>query len=211
MLELSKLSRPDAILLQKGLKASGEYNGTTRGLPGPKTAAAYARYLSNYGLDQVSFAERFARVAESQIGVHEVGGNNRGPDIDKYESATWLDPSKDWAWCASFLCWCICEAAQDEPVDWRRPRTAGAWDFERWAREQKHRGIRLIKPTPKNVKRGDILVFKMSHIGMARHDSKGGKVRTIEGNTGAQGQRDGDVVASKLRSLSKIRSVIRFP
>lgn len=43
-LDLGTLDRPDARLVQVGLKELGFYGGTTLGLPGPRTRAAYGRY-----------------------------------------------------------------------------------------------------------------------------------------------------------------------
>jgi hypothetical protein len=69
----------------------------------------------------------------------------------------------------------------------------------------------LRKPHKDNIRRGDILVFTFSHIGIAVGDiGKDGIVQTIEGNTNAEGSREGDGVYRKRRHASKIRSVIRF-
>lgn len=48
-LNLDTLDQPDARLIQAGLKAFGHYDGTTFGVPGPKTKAAYQRYLAAPG------------------------------------------------------------------------------------------------------------------------------------------------------------------
>jgi hypothetical protein len=44
-LDLDSLDKADARLIQGGLKTFGYYDGTMRGVPGPKTKAAYQRYI----------------------------------------------------------------------------------------------------------------------------------------------------------------------
>jgi hypothetical protein len=87
-----------------------------------------------------------------------------------------------------------------------RPETAGAWDFERWARQEK---LTLHKPR-KKIKAGDIVIFTFSHIGLAIEDEKGGYVRTIEGNTDSSGTREGGGVYEQKRKTSLVRSHIRL-
>ena len=70
MLNLSELSQQDAVLIQSGLKALGLYEGTTRGIPGPKTEAAYKKYLSPRD-NSFTSAELFSSIAESQVGERE--------------------------------------------------------------------------------------------------------------------------------------------
>lgn len=151
-----------------------------------------------------------ARMAESKIGTREKGRNNEGAEIDEFESATWLDPKDLNPWCASFICWCIREALGQfagTPPKWKRPQTPGAWDFERWAKEQK---LDLKKPPSGDIKRGDIVIYTFSHIGIAVADSNSFGVECVEGNTNENGSRDGNVVAKKTRAHNVIRSRIRL-
>lgn len=153
-------------------------------------------------------AEQLAKIAESQIGVRETKTNG-GKKIEEYQRATWLPPAA-WAWCAAFVCWCVREAMGSEKYTFTRPRTAGAWDFENWCRSVDN-SVKLRKPHKNDIKRGDIVVFTFSHIGIAVSDiSADGMVTTVEGNTNGAGSREGDGVYRKQRHSSKIRSVIRF-
>lgn len=206
MLKLNELDQKDAVLLQAGLKALGYYNGTTRGIPGPKTKRAYNKYLTQREKSE-SFAELLASIAKSQVGEREQG-NNGGRAVRKYQAATWLTPGP-WPWCAAFVCWCFKHALKEHPQVIQRPRTAGAWDFENWAKKE---GAELIKPVSSTrVRRGDILVYTFSHIGIAVGDEwQNGKVDTVEGNTNAAGAREGDGVYRKTRNKSQIRSIIRL-
>lgn len=217
MLDLSDLDRQDASLIQRGLASLGLYSGTFRGLPGPLTKAAYEKYISGAKING-DRAARFRRelvrwcLEEEAKNIREVGGNNRGERIDWYEGATWLDPSKDWAWCASFVCRAIWETLKRTGIqpEWTRPRTPGAYAFrDQWARDNKERGIKTVK-MPGKIIAGDLVVFRFSHIGVAVGDSDGEWVETVEGNTGNGGGRDGDGLFKKRREVSLISAAIRF-
>ena len=203
MLELGQLDVKDAQLVQHGLRALGLYSGTTFGRPGPLTAAAYAEYRGQTRTGH--FAEELARVAEGEVGTREEG-NNGGVRIRDYQRATWL-PVGPWPWCAAFVCWCFQTAAARTEPGVPRPQTAGAWDFERWARKV---GAELLKP-PGPARRGDIVVFRFSHIGIVERDEVEGRgyLYTIEGNTDGAGGREGDGVWRKTRPASQVRSLIR--
>ena len=138
--------------------------------------------------------KRLIELASHEVGTHEVGGNNRGPRIEQYQAATWLKPAP-WPWCSAFLCWILREWLLSSPeacdllgldskkkIEKWRPRTAGAFDFERWAKEQ---GVRVIG--------GRSLAIE------GNTNSKG----TRDSNTG-------DGVWRKRRSVSSIRSLIRI-
>jgi len=165
--------------------------------------------------------KRLLEIATHEVGVHEDGGNNRGPRIVEYQSATWLKPAP-WPWCAAFICWVIREWLREPAVleklllrnnneaeKWR-PKTAGAFDFERWAREK---GLAVLK-RPAQAKAGDLVVFDFSHIGIVVKDQlTPDSIECIEGNTNVKGQRDsksGDGVWRKRRPASLVRSFIRI-
>ena len=155
--------------------------------------------------------QKMVLLAREEIGVSEVDGSNCGPRVDEYKAATWLDSDKGWPWCAAFLCWLLREAIKGEEVAFKRPQTAGAWDFENWAKKQVASGIDLRKPTNEDIKAGDIVIFTFSHIGLAVKDiDPSGYVITIEGNTNGAGSREGGSVLEKKRHVSKIRSRIRI-
>lgn len=162
----------------------------------------------------MSFAKEIVRIAKAEVGVREIRNTNCGVRVDEYKAATWLNPKKGWAWCAAFVCWVVREAMASAEVKqtktFKRPRTAGAWDFENWSLEQDST-TNTKKPHGGDILPGDIVVFTFSHIGIAvsspDHD---GSITTVEGNTDAAGSREGGGVYLKSRHLSKIRSRIRF-
>lgn len=160
------------------------------------------------------FTERLISVASAEVGTKETGTSNRGPRVDEYQRATWLK-EKDWGpWCASFVCWCIREVLKAEGIKettgFKRPQTAGAFDFERWSLAQDN-STQTRKPCGTDIKRGDLVIFSFSHIGIATGppNSKG-VFPTIEGNTNARGSRTGGMVCEGSRNISLVRSRIRF-
>jgi hypothetical protein len=161
-----------------------------------------------------NFIAHFIRIAQAEIGVEEVNGSNCGPRVNEYKAATWLPANKPWPWCAAFVCWCVREAMKTasihETKTFKRPRTAGAWDFENWSLAQDSTTW-TKKPHRGDIQPGDIVVFKFSHIGVAiSAPDKNGNVQTVEGNTDKAGSREGGGVYRKTRNVSQIRSRIRF-
>ncbi len=160
------------------------------------------------------FTERLVLTALAEVGVKETGTSNRGPRVDEYQRATWLD-QKDWgAWCAAFVCWVVRGAMTLEKIKetdgFHRPRTAGAWDFERWSLEQDYT-TKTAKPAGRDIKRGDIVIFTFSHIGIATSaPDADGNFHTVEGNSNSQGSRTGGMVCANTRNINLVRSRIRF-
>jgi len=154
-----------------------------------------------------TMADTLCDVAISQLGITEEGGNNIGPEIVKFQEATWLEPGA-WAWCAAFVDWCVMEAQSlTKKTDFERPQTAGAYDLENWAKT-KAKSPTVILSKEGKIRKGDIIVFTFSHCGIAVDDEDAGYIRTVEGNTNDEGSREGDGVYSKLRKRSLVRSFI---
>lgn len=158
--------------------------------------------------------QKIVDICHQEVGTTEVNGTNCGPRVDEYKAATWLNPKRGWPWCAAFVCWVVRKAAAESGVKFtprfKRPRTAGAWDFENWSLAQDcHTWTK--KPPQEDIQPGDIVIFHFSHIGFAISSPDSNNfVKTIEGNTDALGSREGGSVALKVRHISKIRSRIRF-
>jgi len=209
-MKIQDLPKPLASLAQRGLASLGFYSGTFGGVPGPKTLRAYEAYLAAGEGDlpkKGSLASRIVLLARGEVGVREEPkDSNRGKRVQEYQAATWLEGT-GWPWCAAFICWLCREVGVSEEV---RPRTAGAWDFERWARKNASPAD-IFKPASKTiVQPGDILVLKISHICLAVAGERNGRVATVEGNTNLSGSREGGGVYLRSRSLGEIRSVIRL-
>lgn len=119
--------------------------------------------------------DRLLAAARSQLGVVEVGGENRGPSVSKYQAATTV-PGTGWPWCQAFVRWCMDQAGI------LRDGYRGAYvpDFERWARVVKL--WRTGRP-----RAGWAIVFGgTGHVGIVEKVtttlSGRVKVHTIEGN-----------------------------
>lgn len=158
-----------------------------------------------------------AEIAESQVGVHE-SGENTGSQVKKYQATTSLGGT-GWPWCAAFVCWCFQEALKRPgfklavSLD-QVPRSARAFGFDTtWAKSVKaftFSGGKVNSKTGPQPKRGDIVVFSFSHVGIVTADYEGGGyVATVEGNTNEEGSREGNAVVKKRRSLSVCRNFVR--
>jgi hypothetical protein len=156
-------------------------------------------------------AASLVRIAASQVGVRESGGNNRGPSIVEYQKASWLPPGP-WPWCAAFCCWALREMLHTPAgamfldgarVDEWRCKDAKAFGWERWARDR-----RLTVLSESAVPHaGDLVIYDFSHIGVVENaDDWPRVIHTIEGNTNGRGDRDsttGDGVWRKARPPTK--------
>ena len=160
----------------------------------------------------MKLAERIVELAKKEVGVEEIGGTNCGPRVNEYKAATWLPPDQAWPWCAAFIDWLVMRAMEDsgKQFTFARPRTAGAWDLENWSMKQDGSTWTKLNPQASDIAPGDIVIFTFSHVGLAIDTPAKGLVQTVEGNSNAQGSREGGGVWKQTRKLSQIRSRIRF-
>ena len=161
----------------------------------------------------MKLAERLVELAKKEVGVEEIGGTNCGPRVNEYKAATWLPADQAWPWCAAFIDWLVMRAMEEESgrkFTFERPRTAGAWDLENWSMKQDGSTWTKLNPQASDIVAGDIVIFTFSHVGLAIDSPAKGLVQTVEGNSNAQGSREGGGVWKQTRKLSQIRSRIRF-
>ena len=158
-----------------------------------------------------SLAKTIVALAQKEVGVEEVNGTNCGDRVNEYKAATNLPPREAWPWCAAFVCWLVRQAMLKGggPYTFKRPTTAGAWDLENWSLRQDASTHTLCNPG-KDIRAGDIVIFKFSHVGIAIDSPIDESVATIEGNTDAEGSREGGGVFRKRRRISTIKTRIRF-
>jgi CHAP domain len=160
----------------------------------------------------MTLAAHITRVAKNEIGVEEINGTNCGPRVNQYKSATNLPPKEAWPWCAAFVCWVVKKSmtVARRKFTFTRPTTAGAWDLENWSLRQDD-STQTRRKFGRDIKPGDILIYTFSHCGFATSaPNANGYVKTVEGNTDANGSREGGGVFAKLRHVSKIKARIRF-
>jgi hypothetical protein len=151
---------------------------------------------------------KLVEIALAEVGTTEQGGNNNGDKVREYQAATWLTPDS-WPWCAAFVCWVLREAWRGTPNEKNRCRDASAFGWIKWANTHGHQ----ILSDASMARKGDIVVFDFSHIGIVVEDQHGSYINTVEGNTNGQGARDsdsGDGVWRKRRHRSSVRNYIRL-
>jgi peptidoglycan hydrolase-like protein with peptidoglycan-binding domain len=152
-----------------------------------------------------SVGQRICRIAlgEASKGVVEVGGDNRGKDVYKYQSSTGLGGT-GWPWCAAFVTWCYEQAGL---VLNTSAGFASVYLMEQWARKTgrwKPRVSGYVAPA------GSILIFTFSHTGIVISGGKSSDA-TCEGNTSsgnAGSQRNGGGVYRRTRSHSIIKGYV---
>jgi len=155
--------------------------------------------------------------AYESIGVTEVGGSNRGKDVESYLATVKFGPGAAWcgAWYANRLSQCISitDMEQYMPIshyaytpNYTKHEDAIIW--KSWTREKftysKHRPPRS----------GDAFLLwnkrlnRIAHVGMIDYWSPGTRLVTIEGNTNDEGSRDGDGVFVRYRDKRQIHAVV---
>jgi hypothetical protein len=148
---------------------------------------------------------RTLEIAQSQVGVREVGTTNTGVQVNKYLASVGLGPGSPW--CAAFVFYCINQAAKDIGVPNPFVRSAYCPDLESWA---KRHGCLYSTPEA-----GDVFLHyskpsgeryrRASHTGFVT--AVDGQVKTIEGNTNTSGSRSGIGVFRLTRSLANMKFI----
>lgn len=163
----------------------------------------------------MTYREAALRWAISQIGITEVGYNNRGPEVDAYQrcGAEYVG-YVGFPWCAAFVMCGLRKAGyQVEEI----PNRAGVGFVETYAREK---GYLVDRPL-----RGDVFAMRIDaddwpdHMGFVERvlslGPLGWIIRTVEGNTSPDeggSQDDGGGVYRRIRHFSRGRvKFIRFP
>jgi len=150
-------------------------------------------------------------IAEGEIGVRETPlGSNRGPKVDLYMTAT-SPGSIGLPWCMAFVYWCFKEAASDLGRGAPVPKTAGVlrgWDLAQSVPTATIVPAAAARRNPSLVAPG--MVFYMDFGQGAGHtgivvDNVNGWLTTIEGNSNAEGGREG--IGVFLRRSRKVEQV----
>lgn len=158
------------------------------------------------------FAKEMVRVSQTQLGIFEHPMNsNSGPEVESfYQRSTFLKGT-GWPWCAAFMCYVFKTAASKPGIEhsFKLPMTAGAYDFENWARNNSHY-VEIIKSPFNKILPGDVIIFNFGHIGLSISEIKNGRIDCVEGNTDDRGSREGGGVYKKSRNLSLLKTVLRI-
>jgi len=209
------------IILCDDLKVDGDF--------GAKTEASVKLFQTRRSLKPdgvlgpVSWAELFGRetdiartpetpllagalqAALSQVGVREIGGRNRGPQVDQYLAAVGTPPGL--SWCMAFCCWAFKDGANSRHVENPVVMTAGVHRHWRQAPDEIKVASDAALDDLRNIKPGMIYLidhgFGKGHCGLVVTAEPDG-IHGVEGNTNERGSREGDGVYRKIRSYSEI-------
>lgn len=138
------------------------------------------------------------------VGIRETRTNS-SPEVDKFLAAVYLKPG--YAWCSAFQVYTNLEACKANGVRSALPRRAAVRVL---ARDLVRIGTRL--PNYMAGERGQLMCFgkpntPYGHVAMVERPLGNGKLRTLEGNTGPDGGRDGDGVYRKTRPIAGYKSL----
>lgn len=145
-----------------------------------------------------------AALRDAHLGMGEVGGNNRGPYVRGLLADVNPPLAEGAPWCAAAVqSWFDTPAKAlriPNPLDLVRREALVADYFEL---------LRSWQVTIDRVEPGDLVCFEFhragrwNHIGLVVHPPEPGSTlfTTVEGNTSAESDRDGDAVAVKNRHL----------
>ena len=162
-------------------------------------------------------------IAHTQLGVHEIGDSNSGPQVIEYQRAT-SEPGTGWPWCAAFVCWCVRELAKMRPgllscdVHHCLPTQASVEELIDWAKQT---GQWVFTPDEHVAlpQAGDIICMEFTtgrHVGIVSGPPISAALfPTIEGNTSGpihanSDERNGCEVAAKTRTSLSVTHFIRL-
>lgn len=159
-------------------------------------------YLTDEEYSALPAHMRALHCARSKVGQREVGGNNRGPFVERILARLGLAPGN--AWCATFVTTSLLDAGV--PSQHLPKGPAAVWN---WYKDAEKYGC-----VKKYGDRGDLIFFvnpsRKGHIGFVV-ERRNIVARTIEGNTGPDGGRDGDGVYEKKRLFQGKWQAIDLP
>jgi hypothetical protein len=172
---------------------------TVDGRVGPTTwAALFAIEIPPITQSGTTLQQKVIDFASTQVGNMENPlGSNRGPQVDIYLRSVGLDPAAgNFPWCAAFVFFCFQQAAAQLNVPNPAIKDAGVLDCWNKAGAAPMRRIAASEAdgTPSLVKPGLAFVLQTSastgHMGLIEK-IQGTVLTTIEGNTNANGSREG--------------------
>lgn len=136
--------------------------------------------------------------AKKWVGVHEIGGNNRGSQVEIFQKAVDGKASGE-AWCMAFVQFCIKQVEQSQGI--KSSIIKSEHCMTTWRGSEKSR----CPAQP-----GSVIIWRHGttdngHTGIVVSVNADGSINTIEGNTsdGTGVNRDGDGVYSRKRNAVK--------
>lgn len=155
-----------------------------------------------------------SKVAESQVGVTEVGGNNKGTKVKEYLASVGLPEGN--AWCAAFVAWVFNKIGLKHSITAWSPTSYNKKDVIYTDGEFKttfsENDIMVMSLSYNKFKKDKSRFKGIGHTGIVK-EIKSKSVDTWEGNTNDTGTRDsrvGDGVYRKNRLLNKNIHITRW-
>lgn len=142
--------------------------------------------------------------ANSKLGVREIGGANRGPDVEIFLKSVGL--GKGYSWCMAYVYWSFDQAAKELGQTNPLVKTGGV--LKGW-NEAKCTKIKAVdsRNNPSLVKPGQIFIMDygngFGHTGIVT-EVNGGFMKTLEGNTNNTRSREGIGVFSLERKIKDV-------
>jgi hypothetical protein len=135
----------------------------------------------------------------SYIGVKELTGNNDGPEVEMFIASTGLDPKGGYPWCAAFISY-VFQANLLSVPKWSA-RAASWFPPEKVIPDKEAIEGDLFSLWYRNLGR-------IGHIGMYLEPYLNDTPYVVggEGNTNAQGSREGNQAAKRLRPRATIHN-----
>lgn len=153
------------------------------------------------------------KYAQKYIGTKEVGGNNHGPQVEKWQRLVENFPGEmnGQPWCGAFMFSVLLEAGVKN-LSWRMRYVPYIVEDAKLGRNGMKQLVTFADRRP-----GDLVIFNfdggaVDHVGMYVGDNADGTIHTIEGNTssGTFGpQANGDGVYSRTRTRAVISYLVR--
>lgn len=144
-----------------------------------------------------------------QVGVRETSGRNDGPMVREYLASTGLPEGHPW--CAAIVHWCYRKCGDvKEPIHlYARAAQWHTEEFVIWRQGDPHPEGRLSRD-------GDHFSLHYASLGRIGHTGliygeDDNHLRTVEGNTNAEGSREGNQVALRRRTKRTIHTISRHP
>lgn len=144
-------------------------------------------------------------IAKTQIGLEEIPrGSNWGVNVKKFLASVGIDfPA---SWCMGFVYWCVNEACKAKGI--KNPIIPTGGVLNQWSNVNPKFKVKTPQP-------GDIFIMDFGsghgHTGFVEAVA-GDRINTIEGNSNADGSREGYEVCRKPngRPISSIKGFIRI-
>jgi hypothetical protein len=133
----------------------------------------------------------------SYLGVRELTGNNDGPEVEMFLASTGLNPKGQYPWCAAFISYVF--QANGLEVPQYSARAAAWFPPEKVIPDKKAIAADLYSLYYRNLGR-------IGHIGMYLYPYLNDTPYVVggEGNTNAQGSREGNQSAKRFRPRATI-------